>query len=347
MTQKQRSAGLDIIRTLAVLLVITTHAIAYLGPMDVGIHSLKWTVYLLIRFTALSCVPMFILLTGYLNRKKQLSRSYFLGILPVVISYLVIAVISVCYTNSTGQTDYSVWQSIHALFNFSAHGYAWYVEMYIGLFLLIPFLNKLFEALGTFRNRMLLCVILCLITNLPTAVESFRVGGVVLELIPDYWENMYPLSYYFIGAMIGEYQPKIKKRISVPLAGLAILIPSGLCWLYSSPEGGYAWYMMNGFACITTGAMAVTIFLVLYDWELPKPAAAVFREFSVCSFEMYLFSYIADQWLYPRTRYFMPAMVLTVFVLSYAMARLYRLAAAPLYNRLKGRRKSEAAAKQN
>jgi len=339
MSTKQRSSGLDIIRTLAVLFVMTTHAIAYLGPMEVGVHSLKWTVYLFIRFTAISSVPLFILLTGYLNRKKQLTRGYFRGILPVIISYIVIAALSVLYTNHIGQTNSDLFWGIRSVFDFSAHGYAWYVEMYIGLFLLIPFLNILFQALGTFRKRMVLCIILCFMTNLPAAVESFRISGASLDIIPEYWEAMYPLSYYFIGSMIGEYQPKIKKAVSIPLAATAILIPVGLCWLYSSPEVGYAWYMMNGFSCITTGAMAATIFLVFYDVDLPKPLAFIFREFSVCSFEMYLFSYIADLWLYSRTRYFMPAMVLTVFALSYVMARILRLAVSPLYKLIKGDRK--------
>jgi len=338
MSEKQRFVGLDIIRVLATLLVITTHSIAYLGVMGNDIHSPRWTVFLVIRFAALSCVPMFMLLTGYLNRKKQLSGTYFRGILPVAISYIVIAIISICCTNSSGYTTLSVQQSILSLFNFTAHGYAWYVEMYLGLYLLIPFLNKLFDALETARNRLILCVILCIMTNLPAAVESFRIDGVALDIVPEYWEAMYPISYYFIGAMINEYQPKIKKSISILLVGLAIIIPSGLCWLYSSAEEGYAWYMMNGFSCITTGAIAVAIFLVFYDVKLPKYIAVVFRELSVCSFEIYLFSYIVDLWLYSQNRYFMPAMVLTVFALSYALARVYRLAATPLYKYLKGHR---------
>jgi len=335
---KKRAGGPDIIRVLATLLVMTTHSIAYLGPMNVDIHTPKWTAYLVVRFAALSCVPLFLLLTGYLNRKKKLEKGYFRGILPVVISYLIIAAFSVICTNIGGHTAFGIADSIRSVFDFTANGYAWYVEMYIGLYLLIPFLNILFEHLGTFRNRMLLCIILVCMTMLPAAVESFRVGGVALDIIPEYWEAVYPLGYYFIGAMIGEYQPKIKKRYSIPMALIAILIPSGLCWLYSSPEAGYAWYMMNGFSCITTGAMAVTIFLVLYDIEPPKPVAAVFRELSTCSFEMYLFSYPADLFLYSQTSYFMPFMVLTVFAMSYAAARVMRLVMVPLvYRRLKGR----------
>ena len=338
MINTQRSTGLDIVRTLAVLLVITTHSIAYLGPMDNNVLSFKWTIYLIIRFTALSCVPLFILLTGYLNRKKKLSAGYYLGILPVVISYVIISALGLIYSNIRGGSALTFSSAVRSILDFSANGYAWYVEMYIGLFLIIPFLNILFDALGSLRNRMMLCVVLCVITCLPQAVESFRVGGVSLDVIPEYWQDCYPITYYFIGAMIGEYQPKLKKRFSIPLALLLIAIPSGLCWLYSSPEEGYAWYMMNGFGCITTGGMAVGLFIALYDIQLPKVVDIVFREFSVCSFEMYLFSYIVDQLIYSGQRYLMPLMVLTVFALSYILARILRLIVVPLYRIIKQKR---------
>jgi len=335
---KQRLNGPDIIRVLAILFVMATHAIAYLTPMGTAIHSLKWTVYVVIRFTSLSCVPLFIMLTGYLNRKKTLTAAYFRGIIPVLISYAVISVFCILYAVYKGNTSYDVFSSIRSILSFSANGYAWYVEMYIGLFLLIPFLNLLFDRLQTFRARLLLCTILVLLTMLPTTLESFRVNGAALNILPDYWKSAYPITYYYIGAMIAEYRPRVKKIYAVLLTALAIAVPSALCWFFSSVENGYAWYMMNGFACITSGAVALTVFLLFYDVELPRPFGVVFREISVCTFEMYLLSDIIDRIVYKGQRYFMPAMVLTVFVLSYLCARVLRLLLVPLYKKIKSSR---------
>ena len=332
---KQRLNGPDIIRVLAILFVMATHSIAYLSPMGTAIHSLKWTVYVIIRFTALSCVPLFIMLTGYLNRKKTLTAAYFKGIIPVLISYAVISVFCILYAVYKGNTSYDISSAIRSILGFSANGYAWYVEMYIGLFLLIPFLNMLFDQLQTFRLRLLLCAILVFLTMLPTTLQSFRIDGTTLDMIPDYWESAYPIAYYYIGAMIAEYRPRMKKLYSVLLTALAIAVPSALCWFFSSVEGGYAWYMMNGFACITSGAVALTVFLLFYDVELPRPLGLVFREISVCTFEMYLFSDIVDRIIYKGPRYFMPAMVLTVFAVSYLCARILRLLLVPLYKRIK------------
>ena len=64
--EKRRVIGLDMIRTIAIILVFVTHAIAYRGVLNSNTLSWKWTIYMIIRFTAMSCVPLFLLLT--LNR---------------------------------------------------------------------------------------------------------------------------------------------------------------------------------------------------------------------------------------------------------------------------------------
>lgn len=335
-TTAKRSPGLDVIRTFAVLCVLTTHAIAYLGPMNTGIHGLKWSVYLFIRFTALTGVPLFLLLTGYLNCRKKLSAQYFRGILPVLLSYAVISAASAVAANLTGTAAFTPFTAILGILDFTANGYAWYVEMYVGLFLFIPFLNLLYQALSP-RARLLLGGILLGLTALPAVFESFRPFGTALDIIPDYWENVYPLFYFWVGALLRDYRPRIHRLKRLLAAAAASLIPVTLCWFASNPTDGYAWYMMNGFSCLTTALTAVCIFLLLYDLSLPSLPAAVFAEFSVCAFETYLFSYIVDISLYSRTRFFMPAMVLASFALSYLLARILRLILHPLAVRLKGK----------
>ena len=333
-TKAKRTPGLDVVRTFAVLCVLTTHAIAYLGPMNTGIHSLKWSVYLFIRFTALTGVPLFLLLTGYLNCRKTLTPRYFRGILPVLLSYVVISAASAVAADLTGAADFTPFAAVLGILNFTANGYAWYVEMYVGLFLFIPFLNLLYQALSP-RARLLFGDILLGLTALPAVFESFRVSGTALDIVPDYWESVYPVFYFWVGALLRDCPPRIGRLKRLLAAAGASLIPVTLCWFASNPADGYAWYMMNGFSCLTTALTAVCIFLLFYDLPLPAVPAAVFAEFSVCAFETYLFSYIVDIILYPRIRFFMPAMVLVSFLASYVLARILRLILHPAFVLLK------------
>ena len=46
------------------------------------------------------------------------------------------------------------------LFGFADNGYTWYIEMYLGLFLLFPFLNGAWDALSTKKEKEKLLLVL-------------------------------------------------------------------------------------------------------------------------------------------------------------------------------------------
>lgn len=90
--------------------------------------------------------------------------------------------------------------------------YSWYVNMYIGLYLLIPFLNRLWQVLDK-EEKILLISVLIMSTALPSIVNvfdfytdgAFRNSGFSTkysQIVPDWWKNSYPLTYYFIGTYL-------------------------------------------------------------------------------------------------------------------------------------------------
>ena len=335
---KERSPGLDLVRTLAILCVLVTHGIAYTGVMNTSPASPVFGVYLVMRFAAMAGVPLFLLLSGYLCCEKKLSRTYYGGVLSVVLSYGLIAAAAVVLASVSGAQNYTVWEGIRGVLNFTAHGYAWYVEMYLGLFLLIPFLNLIFDGLQTARARRILIITLAILTFLPPTLESFRVGGVSLDILPDYWRALYPLTYYFIGAYIRKHPSKMSRIVRLILAGIATALPCVLCYIFTVHDGSYAWYMMNGFASATAALSGVAYFLLLYDLPVKgKPIRLILSEISICSFEMYLFSYITDQGMVRVLDYLGVArpsvrlllLIVGSFVASYAASRILRLITVP------------------
>jgi surface polysaccharide O-acyltransferase-like enzyme len=189
------------------------------------------------------------------------------------------------------------------IFDFTANDYAWYFEMYIGLFLLIPFLNLAYSGLKSKRHKLLLIGILFFLTMMPEVMKSFapfyKDGGVALDIIPDFFKDLYPVTYYFIGAYICEYKPKFKAVTKVLSLIIAPLIPFALCMIFSYTRGSYAWYMMNGNGAPTSLFTALAIFLSLYDIDFkPGKFSGFSRIISECTFEMYLFSFIFDAYVY-------------------------------------------------
>ena len=343
---KERSPGLDLVRTLAILCVLVTHSIAYTGVMNTSPASPVFGVYLVMRFAAMAGVPLFLLLSGYLCCEKKFSRTYYGGVLSVVLSYGLIAAAAVVLASVSGAQNYTVWEGIRGVLNFTAHGYAWYVEMYLGLFLLIPFLNILFEGLQTARARRILIVSLALLTFLPPTLESFRVGGVALDVLPDYWRALYPLSYYFIGAYIRKHPPELSRLSRLILAGIATALPCVLCYIFTMRDGSYAWYMMNGFASATAALSGVVYFLLFFDLPVNgRPLRFILSEISICSFEMYLFSYITDQGMVRVLDYLGVArpsvrlliLIVGSFVASYAASRILRMITVPAVRWVRGK----------
>lgn len=343
---KERSPGLDLVRTAAILCVLVTHAISYTGVMSTPHTAPAFGVYLVMRFAAMAGVPLFLLLSGYLCCEKRLSRSYYGGVFSVILSYGVIAAAAVILSSVSGAQKYTVWEGVRGILNFTAHGYAWYVEMYLGLFLLIPFLNLIFEGLQNARARQILILSLSFLTFLPPTLESFRVGGVALDILPDYWRAIYPLTYYFIGAYIRKHPPRLSRLARWVLAAIATALPCVLCYIFTVRDGSYAWYMMNGFASATAALSGVAYFLLLYDLPVQgKPLRFILTEISVCSFEMYLFSYLTDQGMVrildcvgvARHSVRLLLIIVGSFIASYAASRILRLITVPAVRWVRGK----------
>ncbi len=91
------------------------------------------------RFVDLSCIGLFLLITGYLKSEKPINAKYFTSLVPILISYIVItAGIYFCGNLIVGG-DLSLKTLLKRILTFSY--YSWYVEMYIGLVLFSPFIN--------------------------------------------------------------------------------------------------------------------------------------------------------------------------------------------------------------
>ena len=338
MKTAERNIGLDIVRFTAIILVPVLHSFAYIPMLDSDFLGSKWCFFLALHYLSLICVPLFMMLSGSLMRQKTLSGKYYAGLLKIIVPYVIISLVAIAAVHIKTGVFPGVLEGVKSIFDFTAIGYAWYVEMYIGLYLLIPFLNLLYGALDK-KGKQILIVTLASLTVLPLFFKSLSGASHFLDIIPDWWTGIYPITYYFLGAYLGEYKPKIRKRFVLLGLMLSILLPTAVNCFYTAKNGGYAWYVMNGSDCLSTMAIAIFVWLLLADIKkLPRAVSFVVTEISVCSFEMYLYSYIADGFLYSVVSPHIsnlhippfPVMPLLVILVSYIAARATRFVSAPL-----------------
>ncbi len=301
-----RLAGLDIIRCLAIFSVIAGHFFVLNTPFRETIFDAsgmfgQGLVYLLFNATG---VPLFIMMTGYLNAHKvECNRKYYKGMKRVLISYLLFSVITILFRKYYLYEDLTWIQWGLKILDFSAIPYGWYIEMWIGLYLLTPFLNLLYKAIPTQKQKLILLVTLYVLTALPDLLNRYG-----LHLVPGFWQSVFPLTYFFIGSYVREYEPELKgKKIVVAIiAILAICAINPVFTMLFAKEHTMI-QIAGGSNGVFGTIVAVLTFILLYKIDIRNVwTKKVLTHISLLSLDMYLCCYIFDKIFYPYfiDRYF-------------------------------------------
>lgn len=282
-----RIVGLDLIRCFAIFSIIAGHFFEiHTSYRESDLNSFSMFLQAGALQLFYTGVPLFLLMTGYLNAQKTISRKYYRGIWRVLVSYLIFSILTVIFRKFYLHENESIYMWIYKILSYSAIPYAWYIEMWIGLFLITPFLNKLYVSLPSRRQKQLLIVTIFVMTSM---AKSW------IHVLPQYWMQCFPLLYYFIGCYIREYQPKVNSKY--------LLIIVFVCCL-TNP---FFKFLNNPLFSIGGGAygvfgviLAVTLFLLIYrvDFYI-VPLNNILTKISLLSLDIYLCSYIFDAIYYP------------------------------------------------
>ena len=262
----KRNINLDIIRCIAVLSVLSVHFFLYNGFYDEVMIGKKMYVASIMRQCFMVCVPLFIMLTGYLMNKKQLTFTYFKGISKVLIIYTLCTVcICVYRLLYLGETI----SLLDVIFNITSYQqYSWYIEMYIGLYLLIPFLNILYFGLKGKKEKNILLIILFILTTLPSILNTFNNAILPVadnQIVPEWWNGIYPLLYYYIGVYLNEYGSdfKLSLRMNFFVMVLAIVLFGTYAYWrsYGATFQWGQWCAYNGFTNVIDAFLVFMFFL--------------------------------------------------------------------------------------
>lgn len=355
MTQVQGTAGkqnrdmnADLIRCVAVFSVLSVHFLLNSGfySEPTARTDIFWLcVY---RSFFMTCVPMFMILTGYLMLNKTLSHRYYKGLWKTVEIYLLASIACLLFKKYALDYDVTLKTAVLDILDFDAANYAWYIEMYIGLFLMIPFLNLAYHGLKTKREKQLLVITMASLTLLPKLLNVFNfrtpgwwaspsVSETYDPVVPGFFTGMYPITYYFIGAYLREYGWKLKKWLNLVLLALVILV-FGWYNYYRSDGGAFVWGSNStwGGENLITAVLLFTLLLHLNVQRWPRILHTILTYISNISLGLYLISWIFDRIVYDGVlkvqvvtvceRWkFWPLVVPSVFLMSAAAASLLYL----------------------
>lgn len=89
---KERNINLDLIRCVAVIFVISVHFCLNSGFYELTCSGMRMLIMCILRTAFITCVPLFLMLTGYLMNKKELTLSYYKGIKRTYCIYVLVCI---------------------------------------------------------------------------------------------------------------------------------------------------------------------------------------------------------------------------------------------------------------
>ncbi|MBQ3417049.1 MAG: acyltransferase family protein [Ruminococcus sp.] len=314
---KRRNSTLDVIRIVALASVLSVHFFlhtgfysqpysGYSGPIESIVKAISeqnpdnlnglWMFLTFMMRTLFGvCVPLFIMLSGYLMGKKTVSRSYYKGIRKTLIIFVLVSVVHFFFkafredalvkaAAASGGID-AIFKAfsesetldfkhfIFGIFDYTHANYSWYIEMYIGLFLIIPFLNLGYNKLKTKRQKQVLVLSFVFISILPTLFNIYnfdsaswwldpRTSDTYQKFLPAFWMGIYPIAYYYIGMYLREYGVKPKTKSLVGILCVSLLLGT-LFNVYRSSGGGFITGSYNYWYGFIPCVLSVTLFALL------------------------------------------------------------------------------------
>lgn len=297
---KERNFNLDLIRFAAIFSVIAIHFIRNIGFYAVNITGFSLSLAVFFRTVLEICVPLFLLLTGYLMNKKQLSKKYYLGIVKVIFVFFSAKIIYLLVDHFYFHEIDSFTTILRHIFSYSDlvyyNDYSWYVNMYFGLFLLIPFFNLIYHNLKSKKEKQVLILTLLFLTSL----SSLNIKHITI--IPDWWGPVYPITYYFIGAYLSEYKINIKNSYLV-IAFVLLNLISSIFYIFISYDKIFVTRDFNDYRGPITFICSVLFFVIVLNLNTKKVPTKIKKfvtKTSEISFGMYLFSFIVDKVFYDK-----------------------------------------------
>lgn len=295
----RRDRQLDLIRAAAVVCVIAVHFFINCGFYEIPSGGETMTCGILLRTQLMVCVPLFLLITGYLQGEKVWDRSYGKKFASFLLTYVLASLCCALYRGAFLQGPWSPKEWLRGLLSYRLAPYAWYIELYIGLFLLIPFLNLIWRGSKTRRGRGLLVGILVFLAVAPSLNPIAVAFG--WKVFPGRWEGLYPVAYYFTGRYLRDYPPRWGWPWLV-LVDLLAVVQGGLLHAYQARGECFGFFAPTYWNGAYTYLASVCVFLLLKKVPLARVPQGVQRGISrvaVLSLPIFLVSWVPEQVLYP------------------------------------------------
>ena len=283
----RRMAELDLLRCLAILMVVTLHAAAPLLSDPSLLGTPAWYFCLLLDPFSRTGVPLFFMLSGFLilrdSRTLQVGPFYRRR-LPRLVVPLVLWNLIYALADSWGtHRPFSLLEYLGSLLDRGCYYHIWFIYLLVGLYLLAPFLKRIVDH-ASGREVLVLIGIILLPTTLLPLLEGL--SPIPVRPIPAMLEGL--TGYFLLGWLLGSQPPRPTLRPLIYLGGvLGWAWDVWANWPCASPAGvplpSASGYRLSHYLC----AAALFVWLRARYERRPVPAAPLWARLSPLVFGVY------------------------------------------------------------
>lgn len=296
MNYSKRNINIDIIKVVSLLLVIGVHFFLYTGYYSIN-YSITNSIFIVLRNICMACVPLFIIVTGYLNRNKVWSKKYYLNIGRVYLLYSLAMFILTLVDNKYVINTTLFKTALINILNYKYYG--WYITMYVGLMLLAPIINLAFKNIDESTRKYAVINIILAISIPVTLTDLFSNVrySILAHILPNWWYYTWPLMYYIIGVAFAYNKNAIKDFFKkTRLLFLLTLIISTLLYYVLNIHWEFRAHVNIFIVIITT---CIFSWLLNLDINVNSKLRTSIIFVSNNTLLAYLLSYIVDNITYP------------------------------------------------
>lgn len=280
---------MDVLRIISCFLVLLAHCNLQLYPyiafgttkfISIGIHTLS-------RIS----VPAFIMVTGALSLGKI--YPYKKVAKKILRTVLVIVMISfVYYISLYGLTHFNPLSFIASIYSSHISPCLWYMYLYLGLLLMLPFLQRLCINMKA-KDYYVFFGISFGFVGLSPIIEHFFQGFIYSDKLNLAIFNIY-IAYFIAGYYIDNFIKPTKKLCIIAL--IVMILSLSATWILTyyemytgiNPDAPSTWGDFGTWLCIIPSICFYILIKGMMNRNIRKHTAHILREIGACTFCTYL-----------------------------------------------------------
>lgn len=216
---KKREINIDILRSLCIIAVLFIHTTATYMVNEYPSTSSK--IILLIGILTSCAVPIFYMLSGafLINKKNTDVGIVVKKVIKILLQTLIWTLIYQLVFKFILKSDINIIEIMIKSLTSSQVGHLWFMYPLIGIYILLPFISKLYLSLNI-KEKKILLLLVCII---PTIVQTIKIKYDSLFNIPYFGIGFPEIGMFILGKYLYENKEQFKNKKCLFLS-LALII---------------------------------------------------------------------------------------------------------------------------